>query len=128
MPIGEVLKSNVAEVLEALCNVPASASGRGKRKMVDMFMDLPDRESWPEYYEARTCLHRLYNERKITFTYLGHPRTSLHKWCEGKTREERLQECARRALGLKTRLSERVVLQRRGQSNNKGREGLASEK
>lgn len=53
MPIGEVLKSNVAEVLEALCNVPAG--GRGKRKMVDMFMDLPDRESWPEYYEASKC-------------------------------------------------------------------------
>lgn len=67
MPIGEVLKSNVAEVLEALCNVPVG--GRGKRKMVDMFMDLPDRESWPEYYEARICLHRLYRGPKMTFKY-----------------------------------------------------------
>ena len=54
MPIGEVLKRTVGEVLDALTNAPSS--GRGKRKMVEMFMDLPDRDSWAEYYEVHQFL------------------------------------------------------------------------
>ena len=60
MPIGEVLKRAVGEVLDALTSAPSA--GRGKRKMAEMFMDLPDRDSWAEYYEVRyqtnTCNFR----------------------------------------------------------------------
>ncbi|EPQ61248.1 hypothetical protein GLOTRDRAFT_135767 [Gloeophyllum trabeum ATCC 11539] len=38
--------------LEEIINVLLSATGpRGKRRLCDMFRELPDREAWPEYYD-----------------------------------------------------------------------------
>lgn len=52
MPISDVHRKAVEEVITALRAV--SAGGRGKRLLADMFLDLPDKEAWAEYYEVRS--------------------------------------------------------------------------
>ncbi|KAH9920304.1 uncharacterized protein B0H18DRAFT_1024740 [Fomitopsis serialis] len=48
MPLSAALKHDIEEVITALLN---AMSSRNKRRLADMFMDLPDRTAWAEYYE-----------------------------------------------------------------------------
>ena len=50
MTISADIKKAVEGLIEELCAVPAP--GRGRRKLVEMFLDLPDREEWPDYYKV----------------------------------------------------------------------------
>ena len=50
MPVTAAQKDGIQQVIDALLKATA---GRGKRRLADMFLDLVDRESWPEYYEVR---------------------------------------------------------------------------
>ncbi|KAH8111512.1 hypothetical protein DFH11DRAFT_1613715 [Phellopilus nigrolimitatus] len=50
MTINDVQKKAAEEVLAVLTS--ATASGRGKRLLADMFLELPDRDAWSEYYEV----------------------------------------------------------------------------
>ena len=49
MAITPVQKTAIEEVIKALLGAP---SRRTKRHLADMFLDLVDRDSWPEYYEV----------------------------------------------------------------------------
>ncbi|EJF58495.1 hypothetical protein DICSQDRAFT_90751 [Dichomitus squalens LYAD-421 SS1] len=49
MPVSAAQKTAIEEVIRA---ITSASSRRAKRRLADMFMDLVDRESWPEYYEV----------------------------------------------------------------------------
>ena len=51
MPLTDAQRQAIEEVIEEITS--AKSSQRGKRLLCDMFMDLVDREAWPEYYEVR---------------------------------------------------------------------------
>lgn len=50
MAISTTQKSAIERVIDTLVNLTSS---RGKRQLSEMFMELPDKEAWPEYYEVR---------------------------------------------------------------------------
>ncbi|GJJ09395.1 hypothetical protein Clacol_003617 [Clathrus columnatus] len=47
MTISVAQRRAIEEVTEKLCSVT-----KGRRKLCEMFMELPDRETWPEYYKV----------------------------------------------------------------------------
>ncbi|GBE78547.1 hypothetical protein SCP_0114360 [Sparassis crispa] len=49
MPITAPQKHEIDDVINVLFN---ASSARGKRRLADMFLELVDRQSWPEYYEV----------------------------------------------------------------------------
>ena len=51
MPINDVQRKALEEVLAAVN--ATTGPNRGKRKLADMFQELPDRDAWSEYYEVR---------------------------------------------------------------------------
>ncbi|CDO70952.1 hypothetical protein BN946_scf184829.g61 [Trametes cinnabarina] len=50
MPVTAAQNAAIEEVIRALTS---ATSRRVKRRLADMFMDLVDRDSWPEYYENK---------------------------------------------------------------------------
>lgn len=56
MPINAAQKKAVEEVISALLGVQAP---RGKRNLCGMFMELVDREEWPQYYEVSAVVELL---------------------------------------------------------------------
>ncbi|OJT08505.1 Chromatin structure-remodeling complex subunit rsc1 [Trametes pubescens] len=53
MPVSAAQKTAIEEVVRALTS---ATSRRVKRRLADMFMELVDKDSWPEYYEAHIQL------------------------------------------------------------------------
>ena len=51
MPLKDEEKSAIAEVVEELTSTVVG-SGRGKRRIADLFEELVDKESYPDYYEV----------------------------------------------------------------------------
>lgn len=49
MALTAAQKSEIDNIITVLLN---ATSPRIKRRLVDMFLELPDRESWAEYYEV----------------------------------------------------------------------------
>ncbi|OCH94163.1 hypothetical protein OBBRIDRAFT_748123 [Obba rivulosa] len=49
MPVTAAQRHAIEEVINVLTN---ATNPRGKRRLADMFMELVDREHWPEYYEV----------------------------------------------------------------------------
>ncbi|KAI0932780.1 hypothetical protein AcV5_004095 [Taiwanofungus camphoratus] len=49
MPITTTQKNEIEAVIKTLLN---ATSPRIKRRLVDMFLELPDKASWPEYYQV----------------------------------------------------------------------------
>ena len=49
MPIAEAQRKAIDEIIGVIIS---TAPGRGKRQIAGMFLELVDRESWPEYYEV----------------------------------------------------------------------------
>ncbi|EIW65096.1 uncharacterized protein TRAVEDRAFT_26037 [Trametes versicolor FP-101664 SS1] len=49
MPVSAAQKTAIEEVVRALTS---ATSRRVKRRLADMFMELVDKDSWPEYYEV----------------------------------------------------------------------------
>ena len=49
MPLSSAQKTEVDAVIAALLDASAN---KKKRQLASMFLDLVDRESWPEYYEV----------------------------------------------------------------------------
>lgn len=47
MSISAAQKRAIEEVIKTLYNVT-----KGRRKLCEMFMELPDKELWPEYYKV----------------------------------------------------------------------------
>ena len=98
MPVSEAQRHASLEVIAAIKAV-TSGSGAKKleRNLSEMFEELVDRESLPEYYEVRhkvfCCCH---NTRLNSFE--GHPRTALPQRNTRVTRKEwlLLQEHQRR--------------------------------
>ena len=50
MPIMSEQKAAIENVIKAITT--AVAPGRGRRILSTIFMELVDREAWPDYYEA----------------------------------------------------------------------------
>lgn len=50
MAITQAQKIGIQEVIKSLLDATVS---RGKRRLADMFLDLVDKDDWPEYYEVR---------------------------------------------------------------------------
>lgn len=50
MPVSEAQKLAAGEVVVAIC--AAYAAGRGRRRLATSFVELVDKEVWPEYYEV----------------------------------------------------------------------------
>lgn len=57
MPITVAQKEEIQHVIDTLVKATAP---RGKRRLAGMFLDLVDRESWPEYYEVCRVLFARY--------------------------------------------------------------------
>jgi chromatin structure-remodeling complex subunit RSC1/2 len=51
MTVTAKMKSDIEELIDSL--MALEAPGRGRRKLADMFLELPNREEWPDYYKAR---------------------------------------------------------------------------
>lgn len=51
MTIAKAQKDAIETVVKTLTEMTAK---NGKRQLAEMFMELPDRETWAEYYEVRT--------------------------------------------------------------------------
>lgn len=49
MPLSSAQKTEISAVISALLDATASKT---KRQLASMFLELVDRESWPEYYEV----------------------------------------------------------------------------
>ncbi|KAI0761651.1 hypothetical protein BD413DRAFT_588501 [Trametes elegans] len=49
MPLSAAQKTAIEEVIRA---ITSASSRRAKRRLADMFLELVNRESWPEYYEV----------------------------------------------------------------------------
>lgn len=49
MPVTATQKDEIQQVVDALLK---ATTPRGKRNLAGMFLDLVNRESWPEYYEV----------------------------------------------------------------------------
>lgn len=47
MAITPAQKRAIEDVIQTLC-----AATKGRRKICEMFMELPDKEAWPEYYKV----------------------------------------------------------------------------
>ena len=75
MPLPAAQKHDVEEVIKVILNATAP---RNKRKLADMFMDLPDKTAWSEYYEVRvevrTCVR---TSGAHIFLLAGHSTASL---------------------------------------------------
>ncbi|KAL5518380.1 hypothetical protein ACEPAH_62 [Sanghuangporus vaninii] len=52
MAINEAQKKAIEEVIAVLTS--ATAGNKARRRLADMFLELPDRDAWPEYYEIIT--------------------------------------------------------------------------
>lgn len=74
MPLPPAQKHDVEEVIQALLNTT-----RNKRKLAEMFMDLPDRTAWAEYYEV--CIRASLSRRKVLTALLlpDYSSASLHQ-------------------------------------------------
>ncbi len=53
MPISVAQTAAIKEVIQVILNQTVP---RGKRQLAAMFMDLVDRQEWPQYYEVRLPL------------------------------------------------------------------------
>lgn len=49
MPISSAQRTEIDAVIKALLDLTTT---RRKRQLAEMFLDLVDPESWPEYYEV----------------------------------------------------------------------------
>ncbi|KZS91702.1 hypothetical protein SISNIDRAFT_413701 [Sistotremastrum niveocremeum HHB9708] len=50
MAISSEVKAAIETLITELCDL--TAPGRKSRKLAEIFMELPDKEDWPDYYEA----------------------------------------------------------------------------
>jgi chromatin structure-remodeling complex subunit RSC1/2 len=57
MTIAPHIQTAVEELIESICS--QTAPGRGRRKLIEMFLDLPDKEAWPDYYLVRLAFKGL---------------------------------------------------------------------
>ena len=77
MPLKDEEKAAIAEVVEEL-TATVVGSGRGKRRIADLFEELVDKETWPDYYEVDTsrslCIAAL-------SSWPGYLSTALHQHC-----------------------------------------------
>ena len=49
MAITAAQKRGIEDVIQTLCGAT-----KGRRKICEMFMALPDKDAWPEYYKVHT--------------------------------------------------------------------------
>jgi chromatin structure-remodeling complex subunit RSC1/2 len=49
MPLSALQTAAIKEVIQVIL---AQTATRGKRQLAGMFMDLVDRQEWPQYYEV----------------------------------------------------------------------------
>lgn len=49
MAISPAQKRAIEDVIQSIC-----AATKGRRKICEMFMELPNREAWPEYYKVQS--------------------------------------------------------------------------
>ena len=73
MPLSAAQKTAIDEVIEAI--TAEKAPGRSKRVLSEMFLELVDRDDWPEYYQVscdcvsvRSFLYRSDSLTHITIT------------------------------------------------------------
>ena len=53
MALSAAQRTEIEGVIKALVDATAAGGARRRRQLAEMFLDLVDRESWPEYYEVR---------------------------------------------------------------------------
>ena len=93
MPVSAAQKTAIEEVIRA---ITSASSRRAKRRLADMFMDLVDRESWPEYYEVPILRDTISYRAEPTPAVIGYSSAPLYQRCEGESCPEQVQESARR--------------------------------
>ena len=59
MAITQAQKIGIQEVIKLLLDATVP---RGKRRLADMFLELVDKDDWPEYYEVSNSLHPIARE------------------------------------------------------------------
>lgn len=75
MALTTAQKTAIEEIVNVL--VAYTGPGRGRRRFAEMFMDLVNKEDYPEYYEVRlTQRHPWLKNNKST----GHTRSKMFQW------------------------------------------------
>ena len=74
MPVNAAQKTAIEEVINALTG---ASSRRSKRKLAEMFLDLVNKESWPEYYQV-LALTFVSSALPLLMLALGYTPASLH--------------------------------------------------
>jgi hypothetical protein len=105
MTITATQKAGIEEIIHILCTTTAP---RGKRQLSGMFMDLVDREDWPQYYEAS---HLTMSTVQFLCSFVAYPRTTLFEQHPVKLGQKPLQGRVRCFHGPLTCVLERNVLQ-----------------
>lgn len=107
MPITTTQKNEIEAVIKTLLN---ATSPRIKRRLVDMFLELPDKASWPEYYQVsipHLCsAARLLNGHHV----IGDSGASLYQRCENGSGEEQIQGPIGRIYRLESCVLECTIL------------------
>jgi hypothetical protein len=57
MPLSSLQTAAIKEVIQVIL---AQTATRGKRQLAAMFMDLVDRQEWPQYYEVHIAVSNLF--------------------------------------------------------------------
>ena len=85
MPLKDEEKAAIAEVVEEL-TATVVGSGRGKRRIADLFEELVDKETWPDYYEVDTEPLLSYFDIAAFSSWLGHLPTAFNQHCARQAR------------------------------------------
>ncbi len=83
MPISSVQKAAIEDVIRTLEKVQAPKS---KRSLCGIFMELVDREEWPEYYEVCSEVPPSFYDLFILISLCaGNTRTALSRQYQSRT-------------------------------------------
>ena len=110
MAITQAQKIGIQEVIKLLLDATVP---RGKRRLADMFLELVDKDDWPEYYEVFQIAfsYPFPCPSSISNPLPGDTRTEVFERRKTKPREEQVQKSFSSIRGSQFSLPQRVVLQ-----------------
>lgn len=116
MPLSQETKRAVEEVVDALCAL--QAPGRRPRQLAEMFLDLPSREDWPDYYQVSPRLSRVATDFIMSNSFAGYPGAEMCQCNQKQSGEREIQGCRGRIRRPDSCDVECRVLQRGGKPDS----------
>ena len=120
MPLSPVQITAANEVISILCTTPAGP--RTKRKLGEMFMELVDKDDFPEYYEVRTIKAGFGDaSNEMGYSFLGYSGPKVSERRSRRSQSQSIQGRTSRLRRSEPHLLERPPLQQRRKPNSKRR-------